>query len=389
MVGGKFAEGRFSGGRENEFFLEGEEGGKLVQGEAGQRAEGGRDEQEKEEYGAGGFQSGFVCKGCADFCNAGRRKLRAGVEFLVDGFEVFLVDVGVDLRAGDVGVAEEFLDDAEVGAVFEEVGGEGVAQKVGVEVLREAGRLGAGFDDLAHARGGKRAAKDGEEEVGGGFGFDECGALVGEVVLDGVDGTRADGDESGFVAFSGDAEKGVVQVEVLEFGLAEFGKTEAGGVEKFEQGEVAAGEVFGGVEGGEEGGDVLRVEGFGEFFAGFGREKRFGGIGGKEVFFEEVAEKNFEVDEVDAEGGGIETGFFAGSQEEGQFLRAEVFPRVVTVFPAPAVELFEGLAHGDLVGGGEAALGGEVEDEVLDFLFQSGKGKWVRLCLVKKTLARK
>lgn len=32
--------------------------------------------------------------------------------------EVFLVEVGVDLGGGDVGVTEEFLDDAEVGAPF-------------------------------------------------------------------------------------------------------------------------------------------------------------------------------------------------------------------------------------------------------------------------------
>ncbi len=36
----------------------------------------------------------------------------------MDGFEAFLIDVGVNLGGGDVGVAEEFLDDAEVGAVL-------------------------------------------------------------------------------------------------------------------------------------------------------------------------------------------------------------------------------------------------------------------------------
>ena len=35
-------------------------------------------------------------------------------------------DVGVDLGGGDVGMAEHGLDGAEVGAVHEEVGGEGV-----------------------------------------------------------------------------------------------------------------------------------------------------------------------------------------------------------------------------------------------------------------------
>ncbi len=51
----------------------------------------------------------------------------------LDLLEAVGVDVGVDLGGGDVGVSEEFLDDAEVGAAGEEVGGEGVAEGVGVD----------------------------------------------------------------------------------------------------------------------------------------------------------------------------------------------------------------------------------------------------------------
>jgi hypothetical protein len=39
-------------------------------------------------------------------------------------------DVGVDLRGGDVGVAQQQLHHAQVGAVVDEVRGEGVAQRV-------------------------------------------------------------------------------------------------------------------------------------------------------------------------------------------------------------------------------------------------------------------
>ena len=40
-------------------------------------------------------------------------------------------DVGVDLGGGDVGMAQQHLHGAQVGAVVEQVGGEGVAQGVG------------------------------------------------------------------------------------------------------------------------------------------------------------------------------------------------------------------------------------------------------------------
>ena len=36
--------------------------------------------------------------------------LRSWVEFVVDGFEAFFVDMGVDLGGGDVGMAEHLLN---------------------------------------------------------------------------------------------------------------------------------------------------------------------------------------------------------------------------------------------------------------------------------------
>jgi hypothetical protein len=51
-------------------------------------------------------------------------------------------DVGVDLGRGDVGVAQQGLDDAQIGAAFQQMGGEGVAQDVGAD----PGRVDAGVD---------------------------------------------------------------------------------------------------------------------------------------------------------------------------------------------------------------------------------------------------
>ena len=65
----------------------------------------------------------------------------------MDLAEAVAVDVGVDLRGGDVGMAQEVLDDAEVGAAREQVRGEGVAQEVGVDVLQARG-VGVLADDL-------------------------------------------------------------------------------------------------------------------------------------------------------------------------------------------------------------------------------------------------
>ncbi len=50
---------------------------------------------------------------------------------LMQRLQPCLCDVRVNLRGGKIGVAEEPLDDAQVGAVVEQVRGKGVAQGVG------------------------------------------------------------------------------------------------------------------------------------------------------------------------------------------------------------------------------------------------------------------
>ena len=48
-------------------------------------------------------------------------------------------DMGVDFGGLDIGVTQQFLEDADVGAVFQYVGGESVAQCVAVDLFVDAG----------------------------------------------------------------------------------------------------------------------------------------------------------------------------------------------------------------------------------------------------------
>ena len=50
----------------------------------------------------------------------------------VRGPQTFAADMGVTLRGGDVGMTEQLLHGAEVGAVVEQVRGEAVAERVRV-----------------------------------------------------------------------------------------------------------------------------------------------------------------------------------------------------------------------------------------------------------------
>src|SRR5699024_1147792 len=58
-------------------------------------------------------------------------KLCAGMVLMVYRLEVLLDQLGVDLGGGNVAVAKHLLDGAKIGAVFQEVRREAVAQGVG------------------------------------------------------------------------------------------------------------------------------------------------------------------------------------------------------------------------------------------------------------------
>ena len=68
--------------------------------------------------------------------------------------------MGVDLGGGDVRVAEEFLNNAQVGSTAEEVSGEAVAHEVGIDIRFDASAGGVLFDELADAWGGELFAPD-------------------------------------------------------------------------------------------------------------------------------------------------------------------------------------------------------------------------------------
>ena len=67
---------------------------------------------------------------------SGRRAsdLRSRMKFPMHALQVLIVHMGVDLCRGNVCVTEEFLDDTQVGAVGQEMGGKGVAQQMRVDI---------------------------------------------------------------------------------------------------------------------------------------------------------------------------------------------------------------------------------------------------------------
>lgn len=60
------------------------------------------------------------------------------MEFLMGVLKAVPSHMGIDLGRGDAAMAEHFLDDAKVGAVFEEVGSEAMSQHVGCNIALDA-----------------------------------------------------------------------------------------------------------------------------------------------------------------------------------------------------------------------------------------------------------
>jgi hypothetical protein len=81
--------------------------------------------------------------------------------------------VGVEGGGLEIAVAEEDLNGADVGAGFEEVGGEAVAEGMGGDVLVEAGGLGGAGADATDGLLDEGPAGDvaGEEPIGRSFGL--------------------------------------------------------------------------------------------------------------------------------------------------------------------------------------------------------------------------
>jgi hypothetical protein len=226
------------------------------------------------------------------------------VEGAADGEGPLAEDVGVDHGGADIGVAEEFLDGADVVAVLEEVGGEGVAEGVAVDALLDfglAGGVGDGFLEgvlvAVVAAGEAGAGVDGE--AGGGEGvlplpvaacvgefagerFGEVDLSVaggevlvvedadlGEMGLEGGQEAFGEEGESVFAAFAfSDDDLFAVEVDVFDAQAAAFEEPESAAVEEFGHesvGSAHGGEDVLGLLGGEDDGESPGAAGGAEF----------------------------------------------------------------------------------------------------------------------------
>ena len=163
-------------------------------------------------------------------------RMKTAVEFM----EAFFLDMGIDLGRRDVGVAQKFLNDAEVGAVFEKVGGVRVPHEVGEDALIDASGSCPLADDLPDAFPCERLASSVEKDgVAGSFSgkFAPC---LGNVGVESFGGFGADGNVARFFSLARDSEELFFPIVIFEFERDEFADTQPASVEEFQDGSVTA-----------------------------------------------------------------------------------------------------------------------------------------------------
>lgn len=149
------------------------------------------------------------------------------------------VDRGVDLRRGDVGMAEHLLDRAQVRAAFQQVRREGVAQQVRLHRHRDAGAAGGLLHPEPESLPGDRHPARAEEERAARPGPGQLRPARPEVGLQRGERGLADRDDAVLGALARHADEPRLRVEGLDLQRTELGDAEARAVHQLEHRAVA------------------------------------------------------------------------------------------------------------------------------------------------------
>ena len=68
------------------------------------------------------------------------------------GFQTLLIDMRINLGRGNIGMTEHFLNDAQIGAIAEQVRGKTVPKQMRIDIFFQARLSGNSFYDLPDAR---------------------------------------------------------------------------------------------------------------------------------------------------------------------------------------------------------------------------------------------
>lgn len=150
------------------------------------------------------------------------------------------IEMRVDLRRGDVGMSEQILNYAEVGATKEQVRGERMPNRVWVYVV-QSGATRVLLDDLPDRDTIEWAPVSRKEEPSLvlSLGLEQTRPEFAHVRVNGFDRGCSERDESLSPAFPDDVDDAEGLVNVVGRNRSDFRRAKTGGVHQFEHGRVA------------------------------------------------------------------------------------------------------------------------------------------------------
>ena len=169
----------------------------------------------------------------------------AVVQFL----HAFAGDMGVDLRGGEVAVAEQHLNDPQVGAVVQQVGRESMPQGVRREWLVDLGEPRVALDDVPERLPCHAIAAARREQVIGRLLTEDRVAWSGHEFIDPLDRLAAERYETLAVALAGDAYHPLVEVHLLVLEADKLGNPQTRRIQHFQHRPIAHPERIAGTRG--------------------------------------------------------------------------------------------------------------------------------------------
>ena len=168
-------------------------------------------------------------------------------------------------------MTEQHLYDAQIGAVIEKVGGEGVAQSVRGEWFGDPGLDGIALDELPEGLARHAVAAAGRKQEVADPAAEDVQPWTACIVAQPVAGVLAERHQTLLAALAEDAHHALGQTDLARGEIDQFADAQTAGIEHFQHGAVAMAACVFGVRGVEQGFDVGLAQALGQRASELGR----------------------------------------------------------------------------------------------------------------------
>ena len=156
------------------------------------------------------------------------------MEAIVSVFETSLINVGVNLCGGNVGVPQHFLDDSQIATIFEKMRRKTVTQRVRRDVFGNACFAGVFLDVMPDRLAIERAAARRKENLAALSTSRERRARLLQVTTDAGCGLFANRHDAFLAAFADNPQEARVEINVAQGNLGDLAHAQSGGVHELE-----------------------------------------------------------------------------------------------------------------------------------------------------------